>query len=322
MSLPPGPDSLESLSKSLKSEVSGIRNDIDSGLTKIRDEIYRSTVERAERHSGYMRNWLALLTFTTTIAFLIFGILGWTRFSDITAERKQMTADAEEVRTLAAGVQEKVKTIDAAINTIQTYEKRIAGLDERMNDANAKIASTGDRISDIEKRSSAVEQRINRTASEASALAQQNHYDLQSSIGSGVFGDLPSIANATIRQPPEQSAIYGSKLGSSEGHIYVEVQHSNWTQVTSVLPTRIELKPSVKSWKDSEITFVLSDSDYQAIKDARAKEESASSVSSLGVNTSVNLSEGLRFSPYLGLIVETSEGKSSISATLLTVTWP
>jgi hypothetical protein len=322
MTQPPGPEELAKLRQGVQTELSaGLGREIDAGFAQIRDEIYKSTVERAERHSGYMRNWLALLTFTITVAFVIFGILGWTRFSDITAERKQMADDAAEVKTLAAGVQAQVKTVSDSVTSIQTYEKRVGALDDRIT-----VVET--RITQAETRATQAEQRTAAKADHASAVAQLTNYNFQSSIGSGQLGDFPFISSASFVEGPAQSSIQGSRFGNSEGRLYVDIQQSNLGVVSFQLPKRLEIKPKFKTWTDNEIVFVLSPEDFKAIKDARASSQSGSSITSnptlsgFNTNTGVNLYEGAGSPTYLSLIVQASDGRISLPLSSPNVSWP
>lgn len=51
-----------------------------------------------------MRNWLAILTLTISVAFLGFGLLGISRWSDIETYREQMKSDADEASIKAKEV--------------------------------------------------------------------------------------------------------------------------------------------------------------------------------------------------------------------------
>ena len=74
------------------------------GLEEIRNE----RVINAENHIAYMRNWLAILTFTITVAFLIAGLIGYRSLSDIETFKKQMQQNADAVAT-------KKQKVDAAV---------------------------------------------------------------------------------------------------------------------------------------------------------------------------------------------------------------
>src|SRR5258708_36850690 len=50
-----------------------LEKQVAKGLEEIRNE----RVINAENHIAYMRNWLANLTFTITVAFLIAGLIGY-----------------------------------------------------------------------------------------------------------------------------------------------------------------------------------------------------------------------------------------------------
>ncbi len=50
-----------------------LEKQVAKGLEEIRNE----RVINAENHIAYMRNWLAILTFTITVAFLIAGLIGY-----------------------------------------------------------------------------------------------------------------------------------------------------------------------------------------------------------------------------------------------------
>jgi hypothetical protein len=322
MSQPPGLNELESLRQDIRSEVvAEFRNELEAGLAKIREEINQDKINRAERHSGYMRNWLAILSATISAILIGFGVLGYTHTSDIEAYRKQMAADAADVKALSTGVRESVKTVADSVNSIRTYQQRVADLDSKIAATDARITNTDRNIAGIEKRSEQAEQQIVTAVTRTSALAQQTHYDFQSSVASGFLGDIPSISSAQIVQGSALSSINGINFGKSPGHIFIEVQHISLLSA-SQLPARIEIQPPYKRWTDSRIDFELSPSEYQEIKDARASQTSASPVSGLSGITSANLSAEPSSSVYLSLLVETSEGRYSLSASSLNVSWP
>jgi uncharacterized phage infection (PIP) family protein YhgE len=298
-----------------------LRKEIEAGFTRIREEINQGKIYQAEQHVGYMRNWLAILTVTISVVLFGFGFLGYTHTSDIEAYRKQIAADATDVKALSAGVRENSKTVADSVNSIRASQQQVADLDSKINDAEARITNTDKNIAAIEKRSNQAEQQIVAAVNNTSALAQQTHNDFQSSLASGFLGDMPIISSATLVQAPALSSIEGTRFGNSDGHIFVDVQRINLAS-TSQLPTRIEIQPPYKKWTDTKINFELSLSEYQKIKDARASQSSESSVSrSLGI-VSVNLSDGLSSSTYLSLLVETSGGRFSISVSPLSVSWP
>jgi hypothetical protein len=323
MSQPPGPEKLVSPWEDIRSKVEAeVRKEIEVEFTRIREEINQGKTYRAEQHAGYMRNWLAILTVTISVVLVGFGVLGYTRTSDIEAYRKQIAADAADVKALSAGVRENSKTVADSVNSIRASQQQVADLDSKINDAEARITNTDKNIAAIEKRSNQAEQQIVAAVNNTSALAQQTHNDFQSSLASGFLGDMPTISSATLVQAPALSSIEGTRFGNSDGHIFVDVQRINLASTSIQLPTRIEVQPPYKKWTDTKINFELSPSEYQKIKDARASQSSESSVSrSLGI-VSVNLSDGLSSSTYLSLLVETSGGRFSISASPLSVSWP
>jgi len=322
MSQPPGSDELASIREDIQSKVAAeLRKDLEAGLTKIREEMSQDKIHRAEQHSGYMRNWLFILTAIVSALLGGFGFLGVTHTSDIEAYRKQMAADAADVKTLSAGVRESAKTVAASVNSISTYQQRVADLDSKMKDTDARITDTDRNIAAIEKRSEQAERQIVAALNNTSALAQQTHNDFQSSIASGFLGDIPSVSSATLVQGPALSSIEGTGFGQSAGHIFVDIQYTNLFTSNLQLPARIEIQPPFRKWTETKIEFELSPSEYQKIKDARASQTSASSVSTLSGNV-INLSGGLGSSVYLSLIVETSQGRFSISGSSLSVSWP
>jgi hypothetical protein len=323
MSQPPGPDELVSIREDIQSKVAAeLRKDLEAGLAKVREEINQDKINRAEQHSGYMRNWLAILTATISALLVGFGFLGYTHTSDIEAYRKQMAADAADVKTLSTGVRENVKTVADSVNSIRTYQQRVADLDSKIADTDARITNTDRNIAGIEKRSEQAERQIVAALNRTSALAQQTHNDFQSSVASGFLGDIPSISSAKLVQGPALSSIEGTTFGNSAGHIFVDIQRISFTALTQ-LPTRIEIQPPFKKWTNTKIEFELSPSEYQKIRDARASQASVSSVLAPSGNIGVNLSEGLGSSVYLSLVVETSQGRFSISgSSSLSVSWP
>jgi cell division protein FtsL len=321
MSQPPGPEKLASLGEDIRPTVAAeLRKEIEVEFTRMREDINQGKIYRAEQHAGYMRNWLAILTVTISVVLVGFGFLGYTRTSDIEAYRKQIAADATDVKALSAGVRENSKTVADSVNSIRTNQQQVADLNTKINDTEARITNTDKNIAAIEKRSEQAERRIVAAVNNTSALAQRTRNDFQSSVASGFLGDMPSISSAKLVQGPALSSIEGTRFGKSAGHVFVDIQRIDLA--TLQLPKRIEIQPPYKKWTDTRIDFELSPSEYQRIKDARASQSSASSVSrSLG-NVSVNLSEGLISSTYLSLLVETSEGRFSISASPLSVSWP
>jgi hypothetical protein len=327
MSQPSSPDELATLNQQLRTEVSvELRSEIEAGFAKIRNEISESKVAQAERHSGYMRNWLGLLTLTITVAFVIFGILGWTRFSDITTERKEMAQEAADTKTLAMDVQSKARIINDSVVSIQNAKARIDDLDARMKTTDANVTAASQRIADIEKRSEDANQRIVAAVNQTSEVALQTSSNFQSSISSGVFGSFPSITSAYFAQEPAQSTIRGIGLGDSPGHVYVEIQHSPFSTAATQLqsPTRLDISPKYTKWANDEIDFILPAADYQAIKDAHAKSMTTSSVTGAEMTISgINFSGGLSTS-FLNLIVETSDGRSSLSSPFANsgIVWP
>jgi hypothetical protein len=322
MSQPPGSAELASIREDIQSKVAAeLRKDLEAGLTKIQEEMKQDKIHRAEQHSGYMRNWLTILSATISALLIGFGILGYTRTSDIAAYRKQIGDDAADVKALSNGVRENAKTIADSVNSIRTYQQRVADLDSKMKDTDARITDTDRNIAGIEKRSEQAERQIVVALANTSALAQQTHNDFQSSIVSGFLGNIPFISSAKLVQGPALSSIEGASFGSSDGHIFVEIQHAYVIGASFQAPTRIEIQPPFKSWADTKIDFELSPSEYQQIKDARASQASVSSVSTLSGNV-INLSGGLGSSIYLSLVVETSQGRSSVSGSSLNVSWP
>jgi len=299
MSQPPGPEKLVSPWEDIRSKVEAeVRKEVGAQFAQIRDEINQGRVDRAEQHANYMRNWLAILTVTISVVLVGFGVLGYTRTSDIDAYRKQIAADATDVKALAGGVRENSKAVADSVNSIRTSQQQVAALDTKINDADTRITNTDKNIAAIEKRSNQAEQRIVAAVNNTSALAQQTHNDFQSSLASGFLGDVPTISTATLVQGPALSFIEGTRFGNSDGHIFVDIQQITLAS-SSQLPTRIEIQPPYKTWTDTKITFELSPSEYQKIKDARASQSSESSASGSLSITSTNLLSGLSSSTYL-----------------------
>jgi hypothetical protein len=132
-----------------------LRKEIEAGFTRIREEINQGKIYQAEQHVGYMRNWLAILTVTISVVLFGFGFLGYTHTSDIEAYRKQIAADAADVKALSTGVRENAKTVADSVDSIRTYQQRVAELDSKMKATDVRVTNTDKNIAAIEERSEA-----------------------------------------------------------------------------------------------------------------------------------------------------------------------
>ena len=314
MASQPGSDEIAALREDIKSGIADLGKKLEAEAVTLRNDVNQARLLRAENYATYMRNWLALLTFTVTLAFAGFGILGYTRFSDIEAYRKQMVSDAADVRKNA-------NTVSDAANTVQhvmgDLKDRVADLDTKTADIKKRIDEIESRAAEAESRNKAAEKQIATAVNNTSAVAQQTRNDLQSGISSGMFGlDIPYVSEAHLEAPPAVSTISGRDFGNSPGRVYAEVQRGPLTITTLQPSTRIEIDSSF-TWTDTSISFVLSGETAQKLRDLHEKESTPSSSSEvLGPTISSSLSSY----SYLTLRVVNSEGKSSISFAF--VSWP
>ena len=197
----PEPSSSEvvNLREGLKSEIAELRQQLDSRLVKLQDDVNQAKLLRAEKYAEYMRNWLAILSLVITVTFVGFGILGYTRFSDVETYRKQMASEAADVAVNAKKVADGAATVQHVMGDLQT---RVSDLDKR--------------IDGIEARSQKADQQIVSAVDRTSAVAQQTRNDLFSTVSSGIYGtDLPAVSRALLVAPP---AVYPSMVAISEIH--------------------------------------------------------------------------------------------------------
>ena len=81
----PSPNELGNLREEMNSRMAELRQQLDSELVKLQDDANQAKLLRAEKYAEYMGNWLAILSLVITLTFVGFGILGYTRFSDVEA---------------------------------------------------------------------------------------------------------------------------------------------------------------------------------------------------------------------------------------------
>jgi hypothetical protein len=284
--------------------MAGIRQQLDSRLVKLQDDLDQAKLLRAEKYAEYMRNWLAILSLVITGIFVGFGILGYTRFSDVEAYRKQMASDAADVAVNAKKVADGAATVQHVMGDLQT---RVGDLDKR--------------IDGIESRSQKADQQIVSAVNRTSAVVQQTRNDLFSSVSSGIYGtDLPAVSRALLVARPAESSIEGNNFGNSPGHVYIEVQRG--IGVGTSLSASVAQPPSVEidspfTWTNTSISFVLSSAAYQKLQEIHEKESSSSANSSVIGFTS---SGSWNSTAYLTVRVANAEGRSSIFS--VNVAWP
>jgi len=315
MASQPGSDELAALREEINSGIAALSKKLEAETVRIQNEVNQARLLRAENYATYMRNWLALLTFTVSVAFIGFGILGYTRFSDIETYRKQIASNAAEVSQNANTVSDAAKTVQHVMGDLKD---KVADLDIKTADLDKRIDGIESRSTEAESRAKAAEKQIATAVNTTSVVAQQTRNDLQSSITSGVFGmDIPFVSQAYLTAPPAVSSISGRGFGNSPGRVYVEIQHGSVLSANGALqlPTSIEIDPPF-TWSDTSISFVLSTATNQTLKDVHEKESAPSANSPI---PSLAFSNGLSAS-YLTLRVVTSEGRSSIS--FVSLSWP
>jgi len=315
MASQPGSDELAALREEIKSGIANLNKKLEDEAVKLRNDVHQARLARAENYATYMRNWLALLTFTVSAAFIAFGLIGYTRFSDVETYRKQMASDAADVSKNAKIVSDAASTVQHVMGDLQT---KVAGFDVKVADLDKRIDGVESRSAEAEARNKAAEKQMAAALNSTSAVAQQTRNSLQSGLISGDFAvNVPFVSQAYLAPPPAVSAISGRDFGSSPGRVYIEVQHGIFIgSVTYQLPITIEIDPPF-TWSDTSISFVLSTEIIQRLKDIHEKESASSTNSGI---TTFSAPSGLNSSSYLTVRVANADGRSSIS--LATVSWP
>jgi hypothetical protein len=277
-------------------EIAILRKEIESGFTRIRGDIQQGKLDTAEQHANYMRNWLAILTSTVTVAFVGFGILGITRFSDIQMYRTQMEADAKKVSEQTNSVEINARKVADSAGAVTKIEEQVGGLENRMKD--------------LESRYQKADVQLTSGVNHANALAQQTRFDLQTSLGSTASGlGFPTISKVTFAGRSGLSTIDGFNFGDSQGRIYVSfLGDSSFSALAHPDSFRllqgIELQSSsIKQWNNKIIKFGLSPTDILAIQQIAPDFTQNAIPSILGVTQ-----------PSVMVRVVTAEGISSISS--------
>jgi hypothetical protein len=298
----PDPANLADLRAEFETQISIAQRVFESSLAGLREEIAQARLQRAERYADYMRNWLALLTFTVTIAFVIFGILGYTHYSDIESFRKQ-------IEKTSAGVTEDAAKVSNGANTVQNV---LGNLEPRVGSLETKIGG-------LESRYQQSDEKLTRAVNRTSVVTEQTRSDLLASVSSGALGlNFPTISHVTLGEAPAECSIEGTNFGDSPGRVYFEIQSSNFTTLNSGLPKTVEVKGPFNPWTSSKIGFMLSPDEYQAIKANQPKEEGP--LASASILNSAGVPNVLTGYTNLTVRVVTSSGNVSIITPILS--WP
>jgi hypothetical protein len=207
-------------------------------------------VKRAENYALYMRNWLAILTATVTLAFLIAAMLGYKSSSDIENAKRQINQTATDVSRQAA----EVGTVVAKSKDL------VAGLEPRVQKLNVRVNEFDAKYNSLNHAAEGLKKDLRRT----SAVAQKASLDtsnLQTNIG-GLVGDAPIILKVPgLSVGTGVSSIEGQNFGEAKGKLFASVQG-----VAIPLQAAVEIeKESIWSWSDKAITFVLSARDQSAL---------------------------------------------------------
>jgi hypothetical protein len=299
--LPPNatPDSIQ------PNEIENLRNEVESGFVAIRREIQQTVqqarLDRADREANYMRNWLAILTFTVTVAFVVFGVMGYSRYSDIQTSRAQIAAEAKEITEQENSVSNNAKKVADTAGAVK----------EVMGNLTDKVADLQTQMNAIESRSQKVDAQLSSAVNHTNALEQQNRFDLKTSLGSPASAlGLPIILHVTLAGRSSVSAIDGLNFGDSPGQIYISflggspwLAGSDFTQSLQ-RPPEVELQPSsIQKWDNTNIQFELSGEDIAAINKIAPNFEPQSGS---GIVPMIQ--------PEITIRVVTKEGVSSISS--------
>lgn len=289
-------------------EIENLRNEIESGFVAIRQEIQQTIqqarLDRADREANYMRNWLAILAFTVTVAFVVFGVLGYSRYSDIQTSKAQIAAEVKEITEQENSVSGNAKQVADTAGSVK----------EVMGNLTDKVADLKIQISGIEARSQKVDAQLSSAVNRTNAIAQQTRFDLQTSLNSPALGlGLPTISSFTLAGRSAISVIEGSNFGDKQGLVYISFvggisSVSAFAQenlLSSPNPLQsVELQSSsIKKWDNQTIQFELSGEDITAINKIAPAFEMTNEIPG-----------ELSGQPSVVVRVVTAEGVSSISS--------
>jgi hypothetical protein len=271
-------------------------------IAKIRNEIQQAKLDRAEKHATYMRNWLAILTVTVTVTFVGFGILGYTRYSDIQTYRTQMATEAKEVSDEASSVSVNAKKVTETAGAVNEV---MGGLKDKVEDLRS-------RMKDIEARYQKAEAQFTGAINRTNAIAQQTRFDVQTSLSSSALGlGFPAISSVTLAGRSGRSMIEGFNFGEKQGSVYFSfvggLSGSNtFAQLTSINSLQgVRLQPtSIKKWENTVIEFEFAPEDIVEINKIAPNYDQTSIA--LGLGSSLQSSVTVR--------VVTQEGVPSISS--------
>lgn len=297
-----------------------IRKEIESCLKQVRADIQQEKLVRAEKYAEYMRNWLAILTAVVTIAFVVFGLVGIAKYSDIEAYRKQIKTDTEDVSINTKKVSDAAATVTEVMGDLQP----------RVRDLEKKIDEIESRSTTAETKTKQLEQAVKST----NVVAQQTQLET-TAFQSNLVGALaPDLSIPIVSKVPTfllvsgASTIEGTNFGDSRGHLYLVVKTSaSWAISTPILatPGAIELSASsIQSWTNNLITFVLSRSDYESLEAVRPKLGATVDVAPLSAEGTLHTFNGTPqlydSQPSISFQIVTSTGKSSITSP--SALWP
>lgn len=294
-------EAIERQVEGLRAELTKFREDVPKQLF---GDIQTERVHRAEKHTQYMRDWLALVSLVVTILFVAFGILGIRSYLDVRNFRTQMEADAGDVSA-------KKKEVDDAATKVKQLT---AGLEDRVQALDTKLSGLEKRYDLIQTQFAKVESDVNRTK----VGVQQNRIDttnLRSNLG-GLAGADPIILEAPAavgEQVP--STLGGKNFGKAPGHLFALVQPipSILGQSSPTSSSQIEIeRSSILTWTDTSISFTLSSVDNANIRNIAGRGQQVLQYPGLQSSNFVTA--------FLSFAVENGSGK--ISGWSSSVLWP
>jgi DNA repair exonuclease SbcCD ATPase subunit len=258
----------------LQSEVSKQQAQFKEAFEKARTEMLEGRVQRAEKHTDYMRNWLAVLTPIVTGVLLLFGILSVKNFSELNAAKNDVNSVNREVQAAkseivaakdklmldAASVSRQANEVNNRIKTIDSNTDQI----RRSAQAAKQIASnTQTRMQTVESDSEKFEMKLKNREEELdkrmqtlAAIGLQSHLDnlsIKSSLAS-LSGDKPTILR--VDGLIGAYTLIGEHFGGEKARVQVAAGAG---PLYAELSSFIDLEQdSIQGWSETKIAITLS----------------------------------------------------------------
>jgi archaellum component FlaC len=269
-------------------------------------------VRSAEKHSDYMRNWLALLSVVVTLLLAFAGYLGLRSYSDIQNTKEQLQkavsdikSEEEQVQTDASNVRDTAKDLTRRAETAGTT---VANVETRIQEMNSRLEGLNSSIDLLKSKTAEFQRDLNAN----SFISQQNRVDtnnLQANLGSIGIGPM-ILGTPLILKVGIPATLRGENFGAKPGKLWVAIQSGSFS-LTPADQAGQSHEASIQDWTDSNITFLLSSEVSTALDEEARHKRSNTAIGSLVGGEPVPGVSSPNYD-FLSFRVESSSGQFSL----------